>query len=730
MSRDKTSKSTRNRILFFAFAFLFFIIIICARIFYIQIVKGSEYKSMALDQQTREKEITPKRGTIYDRNGKELAVSATVDTVVADPKMIKNSKNADESAATLAPILEMDEADIKEIITRNSSFEWVAKKIDSEKSKQIRKYISGKDENGKKLSKEELKGHNLGGISLVEDSKRFYPGGSLASHVIGFTGTDNQGLEGIEAVYDKFLKGNSGKIVTSSKSNGTLPSDYEKYFNAQDGDDVILTIDSNIQYFVEKALDEAYVKYKALGGACVLVTNPNTGEVLAMATRPTFDLNSPRQFATGSDEPATLEQLQERWRNKVVVDTYEPGSVFKLITCSIALEEKVTNLTDPYFCPGYLIVGGQKISCFHTSGHGASNLLKGTVDSCNPVYMQFAAKIGKDRMFKYFKTFGVRETTDFDLPGEAIGSFWGYNDYNETELATSSFGQGFTVTPLQMATAIGALVNGGYLYKPHVVKEIVDSNGNVIKSTTPTRIRQVISKETSDTMRYIMQTTLVQSGSLAKVDGYDIGGKSGTSEKLPRGSNQYIGSYCSVAPINDPQVLCLVIIDDPRGASYYGGQTAAPVASSIMQQILQYYNIQPNNADSVSSPDDTVIPDVVGKTAEEAKKIAESFSLKYSFRGKGDTVVSQEPAAGTHVKNNSYITMNLGSPAEISQETTVPDVTGKSAEEVNALLADAGLKLNATGNASGGNVISLSQEPTPGTVVKRDTQVTVNFGEQ
>ena len=730
MSRDKTSKSTRNRILFFAFAFLFFIIIICARIFYIQIVKGSEYKSMALDQQTREKEITPKRGTIYDRNGKELAVSATVDTVVADPKMIKNSKNADEIAATLAPILEMDEADIKEIITRNSSFEWVAKKIDSEKSKQIRKYISGKDENGKKLSKEELKGHNLGGISLVEDSKRFYPGGSLASHVIGFTGTDNQGLEGIEAVYDKFLKGNSGKIVTSSKSNGTLPSDYEKYFNAQDGDDVILTIDSNIQYFVEKALDEAYVKYKALGGACVLVTNPNTGEVLAMATRPTFDLNSPRQFATGSDEPATLEQLQERWRNKVVVDTYEPGSVFKLITCSIALEEKVTNLTDPYFCPGYLIVGGQKISCFHTSGHGASNLLKGTVDSCNPVYMQVAAKIGKDRMFKYFKTFGFRETTDFDLPGEAIGSFWGYNDYNETELATSSFGQGFTVTPLQMATAIGALVNGGYLYKPHVVKEIVDSNGNVIKSTTPTRIRQVISKETSDTMRYIMQTTLVQSGSLAKVDGYDIGGKSGTSEKLPRGSNQYIGSYCSVAPINDPQVLCLVIIDDPRGASYYGGQTAAPVASSIMQQILQYYNIQPNNADSVSSPDDTVIPDVVGKTAEEAKKIAESFSLKYSFRGKGDTVVSQEPAAGTHVKNNSYITMNLGSPAEISQETTVPDVTGKSAEEVNALLADAGLKLNATGNASGGNVISLSQEPTPGTVVKRDTQVTVNFGEQ
>lgn len=730
MSRDKTGTSMRNRILVFAFVFLILILVICARIFYIQIVRGSEFKSMALDQQTREKEITPKRGTIYDRNGKELAISATVDTVVADPNIIKNAKNADEIASTLAPILEMDEAEIKEIVTRNSSFEWVAKKIDAEKSKEIRKYITGKDENGKKLSKEELKGHNLGGISLVEDSKRFYPGGSLASHVIGFTGADNQGLEGIEAVYDKYLKGNSGKIVTSSKSNGTLPSDYEKYYNATDGDDVILTIDSNIQYFVEKALDDAYVEYKALGGACVLVTNPNTGEVLAMATRPTFDLNAPRQISTAEGASATLEELQERWRNKVVVDTYEPGSVFKLITCSIALEEKVTNLTDPYFCPGYLIVGGQKISCFHTAGHGASNLLKGTVDSCNPVYMQVAAKIGKDRMFKYFKAFGFRETTDFDLPGEAIGSFWPYSTYNETELATSSFGQGFTVTPLQMATAVGALVNGGYLYKPHVVKEILDSNGNVIKSTTPTRIRQVISKETSDTMRYIMQTTLVQSGSLAKVDGYDIGGKSGTSEKLPRGSNQYIGSYCSVAPINDPQVLCLVIIDDPRGASYYGGQTAAPVASSIMKQILQYYNVQPNGADSISSSDDTVIPDVVGKSSEDAIRIAESFSLKYSMRGKGDTVISQEPAAGTHVRNNSYITINLGSPEEISQETTVPDVIGKAADEVNALLAEAGLQLNATGSASGSSIISLSQEPAAGTVVKRDSRVTVNFGEQ
>ncbi|MDP4117896.1 MAG: penicillin-binding transpeptidase domain-containing protein [Bacillota bacterium] len=730
MARDKFAGSVRKRMFFFIEIFLLAVLVLCGRLFYLQLIRGSELKSMALEQQTKEKEITPKRGTIFDRNGKELAVSATVDTVVADPTVIKSARNAEDISNTLSSILGMDKADILKIINRNSSFEWVAKKIDSEKAKTIRMYINGKDDKGNKLSAEKMKGHNLGGISLVEDSKRFYPGGSLASHVIGFTGSDNQGLEGIEAVYDKFLKGNAGKIVTSSMSKGSLPSDYEKYYNAQDGDNVVLTLDSNIQYFVEKALDNAYIEYKALGGACVIVTNPNTGEVLAMATRPTFDLNNPRVLSKDQTTAPTLEQLQERWRNKVVVDAYEPGSVFKLVTCSIALEEKVTNLTDGYFCPGYLIVGGRKIHCFKTTGHGASNLLKGTVDSCNPVYMQVAAKIGKDRMYKYFKSFGFRETTDFDLPGEAIGSFWNYNDYNEVELATSSFGQGFTVTPLQMATAIGAIVNGGYLYKPYVVKEIVDQQGNAVQSTSPKRIRQVISKDTSDTMRYIMQTTLVESGSIAKVDGYDIGGKSGTSEKLPRGNGQYIGSYCSVAPINDPKVLCLVIIDDPRGASFYGGQTAAPVASSIMEQILQYYNIPPKYADGSGNKDDTVVPDVTGKFTEDAQKLITSFSLKYSAKGSGKTVVSQEPAAGTHVRNNSYVTINLGDVSEASKTVKVPNAIGKSVEEVNSIIADTGLKLNAAGTTKGEKVISLNQSPPEGTEVARGSSVTVNFAAQ
>ncbi len=729
MSGNKIKFSMRNRILAFSFAFLALILVLCGRIFYLQIIRGNEFKAMALDQQTREKEITPKRGTIFDRNGKELAVSATVDTVVADPSIIKKTGNSEDVVNTLSEILEMDKEKISGIIERDSSFEWVAKKIDAEKSKQIRAYITGKDAEGNVLSKEAIKGHNLSGISLVEDSKRFYPGGSLASHVIGFTGADNQGLEGIEAIYDKYLKGSSGKIVTSSKSSGNLPADYEKYYDAQNGDNVVLTIDSNIQYFVEKALDDAYVEYQALGGACVLVTNPNTGEILAMATRPTFDLNSPRVLSSNQKESPSLEELQERWRNKVVVDTYEPGSVFKLITCAIALEEKVTNLTEPYYCRGYLMVGGERINCFKTSGHGPSNLLKGTVDSCNPVYMQVVEKIQKDRMFKYFKSFGFRETTGFDLPGEAVGSFWNYNDYNDTELATSSFGQGFTVTPLQMATAVGALVNGGYLYEPYIVKEIVDESGNVTMSTSPTRIRQVISKETSDTMRYIMQTTLIESGSLAKVDGYDIGGKSGTSEKLPRGNNQYIGSYCSVAPINDPQILCLVIIDDPRGASYYGGQTAAPVASSIMEQVLQYYNIKPNDDEKTTGTDDTVVPDVVGKSTADAERIISSFNLRYTIKGSGDTIISQEPVAGTHVRNNSYVIVHLGE-AEQAQDVIVPEVVGKSVEEVNELLTDAGLTLNATGVTSGENVLSLSQSPAAGSAVNPGTKVTVKFDEQ
>ena len=414
----------------------------------------------------------------------------------------------------------------------------------------------------------------------------------------------------------------------------------------------------------------------------------------------------------------------------MVVDTYEPGSVFKLITCSIALEEKVTNLTDAYFCPGYLIVGGQKISCFKTSGHGASNLLKGTVDSCNPVYMQVAEKIGKDTMYKYFKAFGFRETTGFDLPGEAVGAYWDYNNYNETELATSSFGQGFTVTPLQIATAVGSLVNGGYLYKPYIVKEIVDSKGNIVESTSPTRIRQVISKETSETMRYIMQTTLIESGSLAKVEGYDVGGKSGTSESLPRGNNQYIGSYCSVAPINDPQLLCLVIVDDPRGASYYGGQVAAPAASEIMEQVLKYYGIPSNDPNATGTANDTVVPDVKGKSSEDAKRIISSFNLTPSVTGSGDIVVSQTPAAGTHVSNGSYVTVTLGTAEENSDEATVPNVVGKSSEEVNTLITEAGLTLNAAGTTTGGNIIALNQNPPANTKVKKNSSVTVTFGAQ
>ncbi len=730
MARNKSNIVTRNRILAFALIILLIVAVLIGRIFYWQIIRGNELKSMALDQQTKEKEITPNRGTIFDRNGSELAVSATVDTVIADPNVIKKVGNAEDIANTLAEILGMDKAKITEIITRESYFEWVAKKIESDKSVKIREYITGKKADGTPLTDEELKGHNLSGISLVEDSKRYYPGGNLAAHVVGFTGTDNQGLEGIEAIYDSYLKGSTGKIVTSSKASGSIPADYEKYYNAQDGNNITLTIDSNIQYFAEKALDEIYLEHKPANGACIIVTNPNTGEILAMATRPTFDLNTPRILYADQTESPSLEELQARWRNKAVVDTYEPGSVFKLVTCSIALEEKVTNLTDPYFCPGYLIVGGQKISCFHTAGHGASNLLKGTVDSCNPVYMQVVEKIGKERMFKYIKSFGFREITGFDFPGEAVGAFWDFTGYNETELATSSFGQGFTVTPLQMATAVGALVNGGYLYKPYIVKEITDSEGNVVKSTVPARIRQVISKDTSDTMRYIMQTTLVESGSLAKVSGYDVGGKSGTSEQIPRGNDKYIGSYCSVAPINDPKLLCLVIVDDPRGPSYYGGQVAAPAASKLMEQALKYYNIEPSDPSKVSKTEDTSVPSVIGKTTEDAERILGSFNLKYSYTGSGSIIIAQSPAPGTHTSNNTYVTLTLGEPEDVSGEAIVPDVTGKTAEEVNVLITQVGLTLNSAGTLSGESIIALNQSPAPGTTVKKGDTITVTFGAQ
>ncbi len=707
---------------------------------YLQFVRGQDLKQQALDQQTQEKEITPKRGTIYDRNGKELAVSANVETIVADPSAIREKGNTEDVVQTLSSILQMDQESIRIILNKNSRFEYVKKRVESDPASQIRKYISGTDESGNKLSEEEMNGHDLTGISMVEDTKRYYPYGSFACHVIGFTGADNQGLEGIESIYDKYLKGTSGKVVKAGNNRATAPFEYEKYYGAEDGNSLVLTIDETIQHFVEKNLEQACIDNKVKQGACAIVMQPQTGEILALANYPSYDLNNPRQLVDQTlqqqleqlpDEEYNTrmaEELQKMWRNKAVVDTYEPGSTFKLITAAMALEEKVTTLQDTYSCPGYKEVGGVKIHCWQTAGHGTETFLQGLVNSCNPVLMSVGEKIGPEEFYRYYKLFGFRELSGFDMPGEAVGSFHTYENFNSTELATASFGQGFTITPLQMVTAVSSLVNGGVMYRPHIVKQIKDSEGNIVEDIQPEIIRQPISKETSEQMKFVMETVVNDSGSKAAVKGYRIGGKSGTSEKQPRGNNKYIGSFVAAAPIDDPQIVCLVILDEPEGESYYGGQTAAPAAGKIVEEIMQYYNIEPSYTEEELAAMMTTVPDVTGKTVDEAKNTLTNYRLGAKIVGTGTTITGQEPQAGTTLKEYSSVTVYTDGATTEANMVTVPDVIGKTATEVNKILTDSGLNAKVTGG--GNNQTSIKQDPAAGTKVAAGTAVTVEFQAQ
>lgn len=741
MAKKKNGNVMKQRVVLMTVITATLLTALGGRTAYLQFVRGQDLKQQALDQQTQEKEITPKRGTIYDRNGKELAVSANVETIVADPSAIRKKGNAEDVVQTLSAVLELDQEKIRTILNKNSRFEYVKKRVESDPASQIRKYISGKDENGNKLSDEELKGHDLTGISMVEDTKRYYPYGNFASHVIGFTGADNQGLEGIESIYDKYLKGTSGKVVKAGNNRATAPFEYEKYYNAEDGNNLVLTIDETIQHFVEKNLEQACIDNKVKNGASAIVMQPQTGEILALANYPNYDLNNPRQLTNQQLQQEIeqlpeeeynkrmAEELQKMWRSKAVVDTYEPGSTFKLITCAMALEEKVTTLQDTYNCTGVKEVGDAKIHCWKTSGHGSQTFLQGLVNSCNPCLMSVGEKIGQEDFYRYYKAFGFRELTGFDMPGEAVGPFHSYENFHSTELATASFGQGFGITPLQTVTAVSALVNGGVMYRPHIVKQIKDSNGNIVEDIQPEIIRQPISKETSEQLKLVMETVVNDSGSKAAVKGYRIGGKSGTSEKLPRGNNKYIGSFVAAAPIDDPQVVVLVILDEPEGESYYGGQTAAPAAGKIVEEIMQYYNIEPNYTQEELAAMMTTVPDVTGKSVDEAKNSLTSFRLGAKIVGTGTTITAQEPKAGTTLKEYSGVTIYTDGANTEANMVTVPDVVGRTATEVNKILTDSGLNAKVVGG--GNNQKSVKQEPAAGTKLPAGSAVTVEFqGEQ
>lgn len=659
------------------------------RLFFIQVVKGEEYQKMALPQWTLDVSLSGKRGYIFDRNGKVLAENASVSKISVIPKEIPDSKRQ-VVAETLASILGLDRQKVLERISNKNLQEvLIAKQVDEEKAKAILRL-------------------NIDGVIVSEDMKRFYPEGTLACHVLGFTGIDNQGLDGIELVFDNFLRGIPGKSTTPMDAIGRkIDTGEEEYFEPLPGYNVVLTIDETIQHFAEKALNQAMVHSKPSKGAVAIVMDPKTGEILALANRPNFDPNDPFE---GPEE-----EWYRRWRNKAISDSYEPGSVFKTITASAALEEKVVSLHEQFYCPGYTTVAGHRINCWAT--HGSEDFVKGVQNSCNVVFVTVGQRLGVEKLYKYIRDFGFGKTTGILLPGEAPGLVLSEERVGPVELATNSFGQGIAVTPLQMITAVAAIANGGKLMQPQIVKAIVDSKGKVVKEFKPKIVRRVISKETSATMREILKSVVAEgTGKAGYIEGFDVAGETGTTEKDMPG--KYVASFVGFAPADDPKVIVLVVIDEPNNPeTHFGSQLAAPVVKSILDDTLKYLEVQPRG---VKKPETVMVPDVRNMKLYEAERIILENKLDFILQGNGDTVFDQVPKPGALVNENTKIILYLNGVS--TEEVVVPDLKGKSVKEATEILNSLGLRIKIKGTG-----FAVDQSPKEGTLVKRGEVVEVEF---
>ncbi|NNG66055.1 stage V sporulation protein D [Caldanaerobacter subterraneus] len=672
--------------LFLSFAVVFGLMM---RLFFIQVVKGEEYQKMALPQWTLDVSLSGKRGYIFDRNGKVLAENISVSKISVIPKEIPDSKRQ-VVAETLASILGLDRQKVLERISNKNLQEvLIAKQVDEEKAKAILRL-------------------NIDGVIVSEDMKRFYPESTLACHVLGFTGIDNQGLDGVELVFDNFLRGIPGKSTTPMDAIGRkIDTGEEEYFEPLPGYNVVLTIDETIQHFTEKALNQAMVHSKPSKGAVAIVMDPKTGEILALANRPNFDPNNPFE---GPEE-----EWYRRWRNKAISDSYEPGSVFKTITASAALEEKVVSLHEQFYCPGYTTVAGHRINCWAT--HGSEDFVKGVQNSCNVVFVTVGQRLGVEKLYKYIRDFGFGKTTGILLPGEAPGLVLPEERVGPVELATNSFGQGIAVTPLQMITAVAAIANGGKLMQPQIVKAIVDSKGKVVKEFKPKIVRRVISEETSATMREILKSVVAEgTGKAGYIEGFDVAGKTGTTEKYMPG--KYVASFVGFAPADDPKVIVLVVIDEPNNPeTHFGSQLAAPVVKSILDDTLKYLEVQPRG---VKKPETVMVPDVRNMKLYEAERIILENKLDFILQGNGDTVFDQVPKPGALVNENTKIILYLNGVS--TEEVVVPDLKGKSVKEATEILNSLGLRIKIKGTG-----FAVDQSPKEGTLVKKGEVVEVEF---
>ena len=717
---------TRTLLLLGVFGVLTFVLLF-AKLYHWQITEHDELQSVAVRQQTLRTTVEASRGTIYDRNGTILAMSASAEDIFLSPKeIVENDQDQNLIANGLAEIMNLDAADIlKKMEKTNSQYEILKKKADDELANKVREFINENE---------------LRGVFLRPTSKRSYPKGTLASQVIGFA-NDNGGSMGLEATYNDELTGENGMVVTARDRDGrSVLYQYDQYFDAENGCDLHTTLDTTIQYYLEKGVQELEARFGTGKGATGIVMDVNTGAVLAMASLPTYDLNAPgkvyNDFLTSGMTEEQIEEnmkdlLNKQWRSKAINDTYEPGSTFKTLTLAMALEENVVDLNTGFYCGGNTTIEGQKIWCSKRVGHGQQNLTQAFANSCNPAFINIGLRVGNAKFYQYMQDFGLLEKTGIDTTGEASGFANSEIKYSTLALACYAFGQNFNVTPVALLAAQCACVNGGYLYTPYLVEEITDQDGNVVSRHDATPIRQVISAETSALVRDIMEYEVTTgTGKNGQVAGYRIGGKTGTADKV--GGNVIVSFVC-FAPADDPQVMMLLTLDEPNkwtGTYVSGGNMVAPVASSVMGEILPYLGIEPSyTAEELVGADKTV-PNVVGLSKDAAAERLSANGFSFRTVGSGDTVTDQTPAGGAIVPNSAEIILYLGA-EKSGEKCIVPNVVGDSAATANQKIVNAGLIMGVSGatNASSSTVRAISQSIAAGTEVEAGTVVRVQFSD-
>lgn len=706
------------------------------RLTYLTTVQSSELQESAVDLQLADTTVSAKRGTIYDANGNVLAESASVWQVVMSPVNFKNDKQRQAAAKGLSEIFDLEYNDVLDDTKQQSHYVVVKRRIESDEREKVLELIDT-------LKKD----YNCSGvIQLLDDYKRYYPKNSLASSVIGFTGSDDQGLEGIEYEYDSYLSGTPGRIITAQNARGTdMPFRYEQNVESEDGNNVYLTIDETIQSICEKYMQKGVEDNNVLNKGVCIAMDVNTGAILAMVTTDGYDLNNPYELSakdkkkiksTPKKKQAEAESaaLSNMWRNKAVADTYMPGSVFKMCVASAALEENLVNEKTSFTCTGSILVEGETIHCSNISGHGTQNFVEVISNSCNPAFIQIGQMLGAGKFRQYYQGFGFSDKTGIDLPGEAEDSFWEEGKMGGVDLAVASFGQNFSITPIQMITACAAVSNGGYVVQPHVVSKITDSKGNVIKTVDKKIKRQVISDDTSKKMNeYLEYNTERQGAAAGYISGYKVAGKTGTTEK--RGvtkfessfSEDYISSFCGYAPADDPQIAMLVFFDTPDGDAYYGSQVSSPVFINIMSEVLPYLDVKTSYTDEELGYVDASAGDYTGVSVDEAKTAVEADGFTATVKGNGSTVISQIPTVSSGLQKGGSIVLYTDSDSQ-SETVSVPSLIGLSPDEVNNVASAYGLNVSFSG-ATTSSGTSSSQNVEAGTSVSPGTVITVSFAD-